>query len=283
MTDAGPNAQQAEYWNAPESHHWVDKQERYDRMLAPFAAALLDAARIEADDRVLDVGCGTGGTTCEAARVAKHGDATGFDISHSMIDAARERARALDVTNVAFEVADVQVGTFDPRFDVAISRFGVMFFDDPVAAFANVRTALSRDAGRLVFACWQPVFANEWMLVPMSALAQHIPLPEPPAPGMPGPFSLGEPDRLDALLGDAGFRDVEIEPVTPALLLAGGGTVDDAVAFLRSTGMARLMLADAPDDTVARALDAVREALRPYLSDEGVRLASAAWVVTAKA
>lgn len=283
MANAVPNARQAEYWNAPESRHWVDRQDGYDRMLAPFSSALLDMARIGADARVLDVGCGTGGTTCDAARAARDGDATGVDISQPMIDAARDRARALGVTNVAFDIADAQAHGFDSTFDVAISRFGVMFFDDPVAAFANVRRALGARAGRLAFVCWQPVFANEWMLVPTSALAQHVPLPEPPAPGTPGPFSLGEKDRITEVLGGAGYRDVVIEPLEQAILLAGGGTVDDAVEFLRSTGMARLMLSDAPRDTTARALDAARDALRPYAADDGVRLPSAAWVVSAKA
>lgn len=283
MTDTTANAAQAEYWNADEARHWVVEQDRYDRMLAPFGARLLETAAVAPDGRVLDVGCGTGATTCDAARTAARGHAHGVDISRSMVEAARERARREGLTNVDFDVADAQTHAFDPDFDVAISRFGVMFFDDPIAAFANLRAALKPGAGRFVFVCWQPVLENEWMVVPITAVAQHVPLPQPPAPGTPGPFSLGERDRIMTVLEGAGFRDAAIEPIDQPVLLAGGGTVDDAVTFVRRTGMARLMLSDAPDDVVARALDAIRDALGPYVTADGVRLGSAAWLVRATA
>ncbi len=283
MTDTTANAAQAEYWNADEARHWVVEQDRYDRMLAPFGARLLETAAVAPDGRVLDVGCGTGATTCDAARTAARGHAHGVDISRSMVEAARERARREGLTNVDFDVADAQTHAFDPDFDVAISRFGVMFFDDPIAAFANLRAALKPGAGRFVFVCWQPVLENEWMVVPIAAVAQHVPLPQPPAPGTPGPFSLGERDRIMTVLEGAGFRDAAIEPIDQPVLLAGGGTVDDAVTFVRRTGMARLMLSDAPDDVVARALDAIRDALGPYVTADGVRLGSAAWLVRATA
>ncbi len=283
MTDTTANAAQAEYWNADEARHWVVEQDRYDRMLAPFGARLLETAAVAPDGRVLDVGCGTGATTCDAARTAARGHAHGVDISRSMVEAARERARREGLTNVDFDVADAQTHAFDPDFDVAISRFGVMFFDDPIAAFANIRAALKPGAGRFVFVCWQPVLENEWMVVPIAAVAQHVPLPQPPAPGTPGPFSLGERDRIMTVLEGAGFRDAAIEPIDQPVLLAGGGTVDDAVTFVRRTGMARLMLSDAPDDVVARALDAIRDALGPYVTADGVRLGSAAWLVRATA
>ncbi|HZR11620.1 MAG TPA: class I SAM-dependent methyltransferase [Acidimicrobiia bacterium] len=283
MTDTTANAAQAEYWNADEARHWVVEQDRYDRMLAPFGARLLETAAVAPDGRVLDVGCGTGATTCDAARTAARGHAHGVDISRSMVEAARERARREGLTNVDFDVADAQTHAFDPDFDVAISRFGVMFFDDPIGAFANLRAALKPGAGRFVFVCWQPVLENEWMVVPIAAVAQHVPLPQPPAPGTPGPFSLGERDRIMTVLEGAGFRDAAIEPIDQPVLLAGGGTVDDAVTFVRRTGMARLMLSDAPDDVVARALDAIRDALGPYVTADGVRLGSAAWLVRATA
>ncbi len=283
MTDTTANAAQAEYWNADEARHWVVEQDRYDRMLAPFGARLLETAAVAPDGRVLDVGCGTGATTCDAARTAARGHAHGVDISRSMVEAARERARREGLTNVDFDVADAQTHAFDPDFDVAISRFGVMFFDDPIGAFANLRAALKPGAGRFVFVCWQPVLENEWMVVPIAAVAQHVPLPQPPAPGTPGPFSLGERDRIMTVLKGAGFRDAAIEPIDQPVLLAGGGTVDDAVTFVRRTGMARLMLSDAPDDVVARALDAIRDALGPYVTADGVRLGSAAWLVRATA
>ena len=199
------NAGQDEYWNADEARHWVDEAGAYDRMLAPFASRLLEAAAIAVEDQVLDIGCGTGPTTCDAARAAANGHATGLDISRAMIEAARARASRDDLTNVSFEVGDAQTRRFDPgSVDVVMSRFGVMFFDDPVAAFANIRAAL-RAGGRLVFVCWQGQIANEWIAVPGLAAAQHVPLPTPGPPGAPGPFSFADADHVRNVLTGAGL------------------------------------------------------------------------------
>src|SRR5207245_420606 len=148
----------------------------YDRQLAPFAAAVLGAARITSSERVLDIGCGCGRTTILAAQHAA--EAIGVDISAPMLECARAEAEERSVANVRFERADMQSRTFEPNtFDVAISRFGVMFFDDPVTAFGNVARALS-PGGRLAFVCWQDLGHNEWLLVPGMAAAQHVPLPD---------------------------------------------------------------------------------------------------------
>ncbi len=279
MTKA--NAEQAEYWNAEEAQHWVVEQDRYDRMLVPFSRRLLAAAALRRGERVVDIGCGTGATTCDAARAAAEGEALGVDISRSMIEAARARATRANVTNVRFEVGDAQTHPFETESaDVAISRFGVMFFDDPVAAFTNIRSTLA-DNGRMVFVCWQDLLLNEWMAVPGLAAAQHVPLPDLGPPGAPGPFSLGDADRVRDVLSAAGFRDIGVDPFVDSILLGGGGALDDAITFLRSTGMARALFADAPADAVRRAVDAVTAALAPYVTPDGVRLGAAAWLVTA--
>jgi SAM-dependent methyltransferase len=278
MTNA--NRDQIEYWNSDEARRWVEQQWRYDTMLEPYARELLGAAEIAAHERVLDVGCGTGTTTLAAAAGAR--EALGVDISEPMIARARDRAREQGLPNARFEVADAQIAPFEVEFyDIVISRFGVMFFDDPVAAFANLRTAMRRD-GRTVFVCWQNLADNEWVLVPGMAAAAHVPLPDVGEPGAPGPFALGDAERLRTLLTRAGFGDVRIQPLADSILLAGGGTVDDAVDFFRSTGMGRALFADAAPLDVARAIDAVREALAPYQTPEGVRLGAAAWIVDAR-
>jgi len=274
------NAAQAEYWNSDESRHWVDHQDRYDRMLLPFATALLEAAALTPTDRVLDVGCGTGPTTLDAARITSSGRARGVDISVPMIEAARARAEGAGVPNATFDVLDAQVAPFPPDSDALISRFGVMFFDDPVAAFANLRRALA-PAGRLCFVCWQDLFANEWMAVPGMAAAQHVPTPEPAPDDAPGPFSFGNADRVRDVLGSAGYTDVTVEPFETSMLLAGGGSLEDAVVFLRSTGMARALFARASADEIERALGAVGDALEPFLTNDGVRLGAAVWLVGA--
>ena len=172
-----PNAAQSEHWNSDEVRRWVTEQDRFDRMLAPFATALLEAAPLGAASRVLDVGCGTGLTTCEAARIATAGGARGLDISGQMVEAGRARAAAEGLVNVTFDVGDAQTERFAAEVDVVISRFGVMFFDDPTAAFANIRTALA-PSGRVAFVCWQSLSANPWMAVPLEAAARHVAVPD---------------------------------------------------------------------------------------------------------
>jgi hypothetical protein len=139
-----------------------------------------------------------------------------------------------------------------------------------------------RSNGRAVFVCWQNVADNEWVLVPGTAAAAHVPRPEVGEPGAPGPFALGDAGRLRALLTGAGFGDVGIQPLADSILLGGGGTVDDAVEFFRNTSMGRALFADAAPVDVARAIDAVREALAPYQTPDGVRLGAAAWLVSAR-
>ena len=274
------NEAQIEHWNGDEARHWIDEQDRYDRQLAPFATELLRAAAIGSTERVLDVGCGCGGTTMLAAQDA--GEARGIDISAPMLDHARELAAAANIMNVRFDQADVQTNAFEPAsFDVAISRFGVMFFDDPDAAFANIARAL-RPGGRLAFVCWQELGSNDWLLVPGMAAAQHVSLPELGPPGGPGMFSLADSGHVYKLLHSAGFVDIDVAAFEVPMLVAGGGSLDETLEFLLATGIAHAMLADAEPDAAARGVDAARQALASHHDGEGVRLGAATWVVTAR-
>jgi SAM-dependent methyltransferase len=275
-----PNAAQIEHWNGEEARHWIAAQDRYDRQLAPFADAVLEAATIGRTDRVLDLGCGCGRTTLLAAQQAA--TAVGVDISAPMLEQARAEATAQHVENVQFEQADVQSHEFPERsFDVAISRFGVMFFDDPLVAFSNVAHALT-PGGRLVFVCWQDLVHNEWLLVPGMAAAEHVALPDTGTADGPGMFSLADPDQVRALLAKAGFDRVDVAAFETAMLLGGGGTLDETIEFLLATGIARTMFEDAAHDARARAIDAVRAALATHEEQDGVRLGAATWVVIAR-
>ena len=162
-------------------------------------------------------------------------------------------------------------------FDAAISRFGVMFFDDPVAAFSNVARALS-PGGSMTFVCWQ-LFSNDWIRVPGLALAEHVPLPDLGPPGGPGLFSLADPDRIGSVLGSAGFSDVEIEPLHEMILLGGGGPLDETVEFLRHGSMARAVLQDADPEVEVEAIAAATKALQPFVTQSGVEIGTAAWLV----
>jgi SAM-dependent methyltransferase len=275
-----PNAEQIEHWNAEEAQHWVVEQDRYDRQLAPFADAVLSAAKISSADRVLDIGCGCGTTTLLSARDAA--EAVGVDISAPMLDHARARARTANVTNVRFQQADAQTYAFEPAsFDVAISRFGVMFFEDPVSAFSSVARALRPD-GRLAFVCWQDLGRNDWLLVPGMAAVQYVPLPDLGPPDAPGMFSLAEPERVRDLLGSAGFVDVEVAGFQTPMLLAGGGTVDETMEFLAATAIAAAMFENADPDDVERARVAIRDVLATHHDGDGVWLGASAWVATAR-
>jgi len=186
------------------------------------------------------------------------------------------------MANVSFVAGDAQTYPFPPGgFDAAISRFGVMFYDDPLAAFANLATALA-SGGRLAFVCWQDLLSNPFATAPGLAIAEHVELPDLGPPGVPGMFALADPVRIRSLLTDAGFIKLVIEPLAEEILLGGGGSLVDAVEFLREGGMGRAVLAGADEATKDRAVAAVSDALAPYVTAEGVRIGTAARLVTAR-
>jgi len=278
------NTAQYEHWNTGEAvAHWVDNQARYDRMNAPFAAMILDSAGLRPGGDVLDVGCGCGGTTLAAARLVAPDHAVGLDLSGPMLARARAGAEAAGLGNAVFVQGDAQVHPLESaRFGTVLSRFGVMFFADPVAAFANIRSA-TRPAGRLVFVCWQPLAANQWLLVPGAALAEHVPPAGFGSGDGPGMFAFADPDRIRQVLAAAGWRDVEITSEHASILVGGGGSVEEAVDFLRTASMGRTMLAGADAGTANRAIASVRAALTPYADADGVHLDAAVWLVRAMA
>lgn len=279
------NTDQAERWNSGEDlAHWLANQARYDRMNEPFAALILAAAGLRPGGHVLDVGCGCGGTTLAAARVIAPGQAVGLDLSGPMLARARASAEAAGLRNVVFRQGDAQVHPLGAaRFDAVISRFGTMFFADPVAAFANIRSA-TRPGGRLAFVCWQPMAAQQWLLVPGAALAEHVPWPAGFGSGdRPGMFAFCDPDRPREILAAAGWRDVEIAAEHASILVGGGGSVEDAVEFIRTGSMGRMMLTGADADTFDGAIASVRAALAPYADADGVRMSAGVWLVQAVA
>jgi SAM-dependent methyltransferase len=278
------NTDQAAHWNDPnEIGQWLTQQARYDRMLSVFSTMIFDAARLTRGERILDVGCGTGATTRAAAKlVAPSGLAVGVDLSRPMLERAQSDADAARINNVSFASADVQVHPYAEEFDAVISRFGIMFFADAVAAFTNLHRA-TRPGGRIVFVCWQPLTENEWLLVPGAALAEHVPLPASAEPGAPGMFAFADPDHPRHVLEDAGWHAITVTSRHTPMLVGGGGSIDDAVEFLRAGSIGRTLLAGADDATTTRALESVRVALEPHLSSAGVQLEAAVWLVEAVA
>jgi SAM-dependent methyltransferase len=281
MTTPDPNRAQIDYWHEQTGPKWVEQQGQLDRLLAALGTAAMDRLALRPGQRVLDVGCGCGHTTLElAGRVGPTGSVLGVDVSGPMLARARERAR--DLSNVTFLQADAQTHRFEPAsVDAIFSRFGVMFFADPTAAFANLRTAL-RPGGEVAFVCWQELGKNPWCLVPLAALAAHVQLPPPPAPGEPGPFAFGDARRVSGILDGAGFSQVEVMPLERPLAFGADGSLEQAVQFALEAGPTSRFLKDVSGDVKGRVRDAVRDALRPFAGPEGVRLGGACWIVTAR-
>jgi SAM-dependent methyltransferase len=283
MDATGPNAEQITYWNEKSGPKWVAEQAVLDAMIAPFGAKVMAALAPSAGEHVVDVGCGCGETSLELGRrVTARGGVLGIDISVPMLARARERAAAERLEHVRFVAGDAQTHRFAPdAADAIFSRFGVMFFADPAAAFANLRATL-RAGGRLGFVCWQPITENPWMLTPLMAVAGIVPLPPPPPPDAPGPFAFGDRDRVAGLLGRAGFRDVAFESYRTDIAVAGGADLDRSVQFLLQFGPLCAVLGEAGPDAIARVRAAVGDAIAPFATARGVAMPSAAWIVTAR-
>ncbi|MBB5955493.1 SAM-dependent methyltransferase [Saccharothrix tamanrassetensis] len=269
------NSGQLDTWNGDQGAFWADHAERFEDGVARYHPGFLDAAAIGPAEDVLDVGCGSGRTTRDAAR--RGASALGVDLSARMIDLARRLAEREGVRNASFEQADAQVHPFpEAGFDLAVSRHGSMFFGDPVAAFGNVGRAL-RPGGRLVLLTWQPLAANEFMTAFRTALAAGRELPVPP-PDAPSPFSLSDPERVRHLLTSAGFTDVRLRGVNEQMYF--GRDVEDAFVF--TSHRYRDLVRELDDDTRARAFDDLRTSLAAHETPEGVWYDSAAWIVTAR-
>jgi len=267
------------YWNDAAGPEWVGLEREFEVALAPFADALLRRAAPVPGEHVLDVGCGFGATTVALARaVGDDGRVMGLDISEPLLSRARARAEAAAVGNVIWRQADAQDAPLPPgHFDLVVSRLGVMFFDDPVAAFANLHGA-TKQGGRLAFVCWQPAARNAWYTFPTEVLAPYVTV-TPPLPDGPGPFSLGDPDRVRGVLADAGWGGIGIDEVDAEMVQGAGGDVD-AVMHHLVRGPLAAALRDAP--LRATALDALRTAVAARMGDGPAVWPAKAWAVTAR-
>lgn len=284
MPEDRSNAEQIEYWNERGGPQWVAFQERLDAQISPLGQVALERAAPQPGESVLDVGCGCGHTSLELAeRVGPTGTVVGIDVSRPMLGRARERQAQRGLSHLTFVAADAQTHTFAPRgVDLIFSRFGVMFFADPGRGFANLHGAL-RPGGRLCFVCWQELPKNDWARVPLGAAFQHVPRPEPPSPGAPGPFAFADRARVRGILEVAGFRDVDFDPHVEAMRIGGANGLEGAVEFLLTIGPLASLLRDAPPEACTRVGHSLRETLTPYVDGDTVRLGGATWIVHARA
>jgi SAM-dependent methyltransferase len=276
------NADQIAYWNGPGGERWSGRQAATDILLAPVSRALIERAQVKTGEQVLDIGCGCGSTSIALAmRVAPAGFVLGVDISAPMLETARQVApKELPLD---FVLADATVYPFHPEtFDLLTSRFGVMFFADPVLSFANLRRAL-RPAGRMAFACWREPRDNPWAMAPLQAVYQHVPRPPPPGPEDPGPFAFAAEERVQRILREAGYSGVAMERCDLSLDIANGRGLEFAVQSALEIGPASRALEGHPAEVRAAATESVREALKPFVRGDSVALAASIWLVTARA
>jgi SAM-dependent methyltransferase len=274
------NADQIAYWNGPGGQRWAGRQQAQDILLAPVLDILIDRAAPKAGERILDVGCGSGATTIAFGRkVAPQGHVLGVDVSAPMLERARQTAPAQ--LPIDFALADATVHPFAPAsFDVLVSRFGVMFFADPVLSFANMRRAL-RPSGRLAFACWREPRENPWMMTPLQAVYRHVPKLPQQGPEDPGPFAFASEARVQRILSGAGFTGIAMEPCSLSLDIAIGHGLDAAVQGALEIGPASRALEGQPPEMRAAAISSIREALTPFVKGESVSLPGSIWIVTA--
>jgi SAM-dependent methyltransferase len=271
---------QIAYWNSAGGERWAAAQEHTDRMLEPALAALLERARTEPGMAVLDIGCGCGATTLEFARkVGPAGRVLGADVSQVML--ARAKARLSAYPQVELLLADASAYPFAPFADLAVSRFGVMFFGDPTQAFANIRKAI-KPGGRLLFACWRALRENLWMRVPLEAVySAGVGRAPRPGPDDPGPFSFAGPERVTRILTGAGFAAPSISPADFPVDVAAGGGLAAAVRQAMTIGPASAALRDQPENLRIAAAQSIEKAFEPYASAQSVHLPAAIWLVEA--
>ena len=272
------NVDQKEFWNDIKGKLWVDMQPRIDEMMLPFGEKAISALQPQPGEKILEIGCGTGTVTLALAdRVTPSGQVFAADISKPMLHMAISRAKARE--SITFVEADAQVFSFPKGvFDAVFSRFGVMFFEDPVAAFRNFHDAV-RPGGRLAYVCWADRKDNPWIRIPTGASKAFLEIPPPPEDDAPGQFAMEREARVREILGGAGWSDIEVERFDLEHSL--GEDVADAAGFISQMGPMSEPFSLADNATKRKCLDVIQKALLPYAGPAGVAMRFATWVVSA--
>jgi SAM-dependent methyltransferase len=279
MSAPTKNSRGAEFWNSTMGHAWVSQQGVISDVFTSVTSVSLDAARVKPGEHVIDIGCGTGDTVFAlAGAVGQSGAVLGVDVSVPMLDLARHRAVETKLGNATFALADATDHAFESRWaDLVYSRFGVMFFEDPVRAFTNIRSGIKPD-GRLVFVCFRAMPESSWFRVPIEAARPHLPSQPPFDPTAPGMFSFAREDRLHGILTESGFREIAIKATDVPI---NGKDIAQSMAFITQAGPLPALLEQSSDEQRACATDAVRKALGATLGADGRGLHVGLWLVSA--
>lgn len=281
MANSIANTAQRDYWNTVAGPRWVGLEGFVERRVRAVNDLLLTHSGVAAGERVLEIGCGTGAFTVPlAAAVGEHGEVLGADISAAMLGEARKRLAETGLRNVVLVEADAQIHEFAPgHFDLVTSRFGVMFFADPAAAFVNLLRAL-RPEGRLCFACWASLEENRHWLVPYEVVLRHLGPPAPKPPRAPGPMAFADPDYVRSFLGAAGFAAIEIHRETPDIIASTPQEEAEHACIMGPSG--RLIDEKQPGDAARQKIRGeIEEAFAAALRGGNTRLPSTVLLVTA--
>ena len=277
------NKNQKDFWSGKGGDIWVERQNVMDIMLSPLGEAALNKLNFNEEENVLDIGCGCGHTTLNIAkRIEPLGNVTGLDISEPMLERAKESAVEMSISNTSFKCVDVQTEDLgDQIYSAAFSRFGVMFFEDSIAAFKNINKSLI-SGGCLSFVCWQSPAVNPWQSLFIQEIKKFLELPSPP-PRSPGPFAFMESEYVFSILEESKFQDINIEGHEAEVNMFSGRSLSDSVKdYISINPVVTEMLRDSSEDQTTEIVNSAIEAFSPYYSEKGLIFPSATWLVTAK-
>ena len=277
------NKNQKDFWSGKGGDIWVERQNAMDNMLSPLGEAALNKLNFNEEENVLDIGCGCGHTTLNIAkRIGPSGNVTGLDISEPMLKRAKESAVEMSVTNTSFKCIDVQTEDLgDQIYSAAFSRFGVMFFEDSIAAFKNINKSLI-SGGYLSFVCWQSPAVNPWQSLFIQEVKKFLDLPSPP-PRSPGPFAFMESEYVSSILEESKFQDITIEGLEAEVNMFSGRSLSDSVKdYISINPVVTQMLKESSENQIAEIVNSGIEAFSPYYSEKGLIFPSATWLVTAR-
>ena len=277
------NKNQKDFWSGKGGDIWVERQNAMDTMLSPLGEAALNKLNFNEEENVLDIGCGCGHTTLNIAkRIRPSGNVTGLDISEPMLKRAKESAVEMSITNTSFKCVDVQIEDLgDQIYSAAFSRFGVMFFEDSIAAFKNINKSLI-SGGYLSFVCWQSPAVNPWQSLFIQEVKKFLDLPSPP-PRSPGPFAFMESEYVSSILEESKFQDITIEGHEAEVNMFSGRSLSDSVKdYISINPVVTQMLKESSENQIAEIVNSGIEAFSPYYSEKGLIFPSATWLVTAR-
>ena len=277
------NKNQKDFWSGKGGDIWVERQNAMDTMLSPLGEAALNKLNFNEEENVLDIGCGCGHTTLNIAkRIGPSGNVTGLDISEPMLKRAKESAVEMSITNTSFKCVDVQTEDLgDQIYSAAFSRFGVMFFEDSIAAFKNINKSLI-SGGYLSFVCWQSPAVNPWQSLFIQEVKKFLDLPSPP-PRSPGPFAFMESEYVSSILEESKFQDITIEGYEAEVNMFSGRSLSDSVKdYISINPVVTQMLKESSENQIAEIVNSGIEAFSPYYSEKGLIFPSATWLVTAR-